>query len=87
MPSKKEILKKNKIVLTQNFNTLEEAFAFFDKDKNGKLSKKEIATLLKQAKINGFLRGIVSKKLIEAYDENGDDKINWQEFKQAVKKM
>jgi len=87
MASKKEILRKIKIVLTQNFETEEEAFNFFDKNKDGKLSKREIITLLKAAGINGFLRGIVSKKLIEAYDENGDDKVNWKEFKKAIKKM
>ncbi|MEE9348514.1 MAG: EF-hand domain-containing protein [Flavobacteriaceae bacterium] len=87
MASKKEILRKIKIVLTQNFESEEAAFAFFDKDKDGKLSKKEIVSLLKEAKISSFLRGIVSKKLIETYDEDGDAKVNWKEFKKAIKKM
>ena len=39
---------------------------------------------LKEAKINGFIRGIVSSKLIEGYDKDGDGYINWNEFKTAV---
>ncbi len=87
MASKKDILKKIKIVITQNFETEKEAFDFFDNDKDGKLDKSEISSLLKAAEISGFLRGIVSKKLLEAYDDDGDDKIDWKEFKKAVKKM
>ncbi len=36
--------------------------------------------LLKQAKINGFLIGVVSSKLIEGFDNNGDERIDWEEF-------
>jgi len=84
MAAKDEILKKIQIVITNHFNTPEDAFNFFDKSGNGKLSKKEIVKLLKEAKINGFIRGIVSSKLIEGYDKDGDGYINWNEFKTAV---
>jgi len=84
MASKKKILKKIQILITNHYKTPEEAFDFFDKSGNGKLSKKEIVKLLKQAEISGFIRGIVSSKLIEGYDNDGDGYINWKEFKAAV---
>lgn len=84
MASKKKILKKIQIVITNHFSTPEEAFNFFDKSGNGTLSKTEIVKLLKQAEINGFIRGIVSSKLIEGYDKDGDGEVNWKEFKAAV---
>ncbi len=87
MASKKTILKKIQIVITNHFDTPEAAFDFFDKNGNGKLNKKEIVKLLKQAEISGFIRGIVSTKLIEGYDKDGDGYINWKEFKAAVNEI
>ena len=84
MASKKKILKKIQIVITNHFDTPEDAFNFFDKNGDGTLSKKEIVKLLKQAEISGFIRGVVSSKLIEGYDKDGDGKVNWKEFKFAV---
>lgn len=84
MSQKEAILNKIQIVITNHFNTPEEAFAFFDKDGSGKLKKKEIVKLLKQAEINGFIRGIVGSKLIEGYDKDGDGLIDWEEFKFAM---
>jgi len=87
MSSKKDIVKKIRIVLTQHFNTQEEAFDFFDKSGNGKLNKSEIVTLLKKAKVSGFIRGLVAKKLIDGYDNNKDKEVNWKEFKKAIKEL
>ena len=84
MASKKKILKKIQIVITKHFDSPEEAFSFFDKSGDGKLSKKEIVKLLKQAEINGFIRGLVSSKLIEGYDKDGDGLVDWKEFKLAI---
>ena len=53
------------------------------KDGNGKLSKSEIKDLLHEAEISGFIRGLVSTKLIEGYDKDGDKRISWEEFKLA----
>ncbi|MGB5420064.1 EF-hand domain-containing protein [Algibacter sp.] len=87
MASKKSILRKIQIIITNHFKTPEDAFDFFDKSGDGKLSKTEIVELLKQAEISGFIRGIVSSKLIEGYDKDGDGYINWKEFKTAVKEI
>ncbi|MFD2542100.1 EF-hand domain-containing protein [Lacinutrix gracilariae] len=84
MATKEIILNKIQILITNNFKSPEAAFAFFDKDSNGKLAKKEIVSLLKQAEISGFLRGIVASKLIEGYDKDGDSLIDWEEFKFAI---
>jgi len=84
MLSKENILHKIQILITNHFETPEDAFAFFDKDGDGKLNKAEIVKLLKDAEITGFIRGMVSSKLIEGYDKDGDDLISWKEFKSAI---
>ena len=84
MLSKETILHKIQILITNHFETPEDAVAFFDKDGDGKLNKAEIVKLLKDAEITGFIRGMVSSKLIEGYDKDGDDLISWKEFKSAI---
>ena len=84
MSTKETILNKIQILISNNFKTPEEAFAFFDNDKDGKLTKKEISELLKRAEISGLIRGLVTTKLIEGYDKDGDGLVNWEEFKAAI---
>lgn len=84
MASKKEILGKIRILLTQTFDSPEAAFAFFDKNGDGHLDKKELKALIKHAKVSGFIAGIASKKMIKALDKSKDEKLNWAEFKKAV---
>ena len=84
MATKEIILNKIQILITNHFSTPEDAFSFFDKDSDGKLTKKEILKLLKEAEISGFIRGIVSSKLVEGYDKDGDNLIDWEEFKAAI---
>ena len=83
MTTEEAIMNKIQILITNHFNTPEDAFRFFDDNSDGKLKKSEIVKLLKQAEISGFLRGMVSSKLIDGYDKSGDDLINWQEFQAA----
>jgi Ca2+-binding EF-hand superfamily protein len=87
MTTEESILNKVQILITKHFKTPEEAFNYFDADNDQKLSKGEIVQLLKEAEINGFLRGIVSSKLVEGYDRNADELIDWQEFKMAISKI
>ena len=82
--TKEKILNKIQILITNHYSTPERAFNFFDKDGDGKLTKNEIVRLLKQAEISGFIRGIVSTKLVEGYDKDKDGLINWEEFKMAI---
>lgn len=81
------ILNKVQILITNQFDSPENAFSFFDKDRDGKLKKSEIVKLLKEAEVSGFIRGIVASKLIEGYDKDGDGLIDWDEFKTAVDKI
>ena len=87
MSTKKEIVSKIRIVLTNHFETPEKAFGFFDKNSDGALSKKEIVNLLKQAEVNGFLRGLIASKLVSGYDFSDDNKVDWKEFRKALKEM
>ncbi len=87
MASKKEILKKIRILITQKFDSPEEAFKFFDKDKDGFLTKKELKALVKEADVNRFISGTVAAKMIEALDEDKNKKFNWKEFKSSVAKL
>jgi len=87
MSAKDQILKKIQILITNHFRTPEEAFNFFDENSDSKLSKSEIKNLLKEAEISGFIRGMVSSKLIEGYDTDGDSAINWTEFQQAIDEL
>lgn len=49
MATKEIILNKIQILISNSFKTPQEAFALFDNDKDGKLSKKEISELLKKS--------------------------------------
>jgi len=87
MATKESILNKIQILITNHFETPEDAFSFFDANSDGKLKKSEVVSLLKKAEVNGFIRGFVGSKLIEGYDKSGDDLIDWEEFKLAVDKI
>ena len=85
--TKELILEKIETLVKEQFATEQEAFAFFDENSDGKLSKSELKNLLKKAQISGFIRGIVADKLIEAYDTDSDGAINWSEFKMAINEL
>lgn len=87
MGAKENILRKIRILITNQFDTPEEALRFFDSDKDGKLKKSEIKKLLREAEVSGFLRGIVANELLKGYDKNSDDKISWEEFKVAIAEL
>ncbi|MBT8191439.1 MAG: EF-hand domain-containing protein [Bacteroidia bacterium] len=84
MASKKEILNKLRILITQNFDNIEDAFHFFDKNGDGQLEKNELKNLIRQAEVNRIFSGIVASKMLNELDNNDDDRFNWKEFKKAV---
>ena len=87
MGTKENILRKIRILITNQFDSPEEAFKFFDSDEDGRLKKSEIKKLLKSAAVNGFIRGIVANELLKGYDKSSDDTINWEEFKVAISEL
>lgn len=87
MASKKEILKKIRILITQSFETPQEAFDFFDKNGDGYLTKKELKKLVKSAKVNSLLSGVVADTMLKGLDEDKNKKFDWQEFKAAASQL
>ena len=87
MGAKENILRKIRILITNQFDSPEEAFRFFDSDKDGRLKKSEIKKLLKSAAVNGFIRSVVAKELLKGYDKSSDETINWEEFKVAIEEL
>jgi len=84
MASKREILNKIRILITQSFKTPKQAFHFFDKNKDGYLNKKELKKLVKNAKVSGLISGIVAGKMLDGLDSDKNKKFDWTEFKNAV---
>jgi len=87
MASKEEILEKIKILVVREFDDPNDAFNFFDKDSDGVLNRNEIKALLKEAKINRFLQGIVADALIKELDNSDDEQLGWAEFDSAIAKL
>jgi len=87
MSAKENVLRKIRILITNQFDSPEEAFQFFDSDKDGRLRKTEIKKLLRSAEINGFLSGFVANELLKGYDKSSDDTISWDEFKVAIAEL
>lgn len=87
MGLKEDILRKVRILITNQFDTPEEAFNFFDSNDDGRLKKSEIKKMLREAEVSGFLRGIVANELLKGYDKNSDDTISWEEFKVAISEL
>lgn len=84
MEPKENILRKIRILITNQFDTPEEAFSFFDSDTDGRLKVSEIKRLLKDAEINGFIRGVVANELLKEYDDFSDTTLDWEEFKIVI---
>lgn len=87
MSKKKQIYSKLKIMITREFEDPQRAFDFFDKNADGKLSKKEIKSLLSKAEVSGFLGSIVASKMISSLDKSDDKQVSWKEFKKVAKEL
>ena len=87
MASKKQILNKLKILITQKFDSPEDAFHFFDKNGDRRMNVAELKKLVAEAEVSNFLSGIVARKLMDELDADRDKQFNWREFRRAVKKL
>ena len=87
MASKKDILNKLKILISRRFKSDEDAMNYFDKNSNLYLEKSEVVDLLKEAGVSRWITNIAAGQIISKFDENGDDKLGWEEFKKAIKAL
>ena len=87
MEAKESILRRIRILITNQFDTPEEAFSFFDSDDHARLKVSEIKRLLKDAEANDFLNGAVANELLKEYDDFSNDTIDWEEFKLAISNL
>ena len=87
MASKEQILDKIRTLLTDKFESPEQAFQFFDKDNSGSLNRSEIIEMLRQADISRILGSIVASKMISSLDRDNNNELNWDEFKEVVEDL
>ena len=87
MASKKDVLNKIKILLTRRFKSDKDAINFFDKDSNLYLDKSEVAELLKEAGVSRWITSLAASQIIAKFDQDGNDQLDWQEFKTAIKAL
>jgi Ca2+-binding EF-hand superfamily protein len=85
-----ELVDKVRALMVKNYGSDDEAslrklFDAYDSDHDGKIGKKELEALLKDAGIgNGLTRGAWVKGVIGALDENDDNLIDWAELSKAL---
>ncbi|KAK6125409.1 hypothetical protein DH2020_040836 [Rehmannia glutinosa] len=65
-----------------NNKELKEAFALYDKDKNGKISASELHSVLKSLGEKCSLKDC--RKMISSVDVDGDGCVNFEEFKRMM---
>jgi len=75
-------INKEKLLTEKN---LKMAFDFFDRNKNGRISAKELKYILKDGNVN--TNDSVWKNMIKEIDLNKDGQINFYEFKQMMKNV
>ena len=81
MEVKESVLRKVSILITNQFDSPEEALRFFDSENEGRLKKHELKKMLRGAVENDFLRANVASELLKGYDRSSSDTVNWEEFK------
>lgn len=62
----------------------EEAFLFFDSEKEGRLKKYKLKKMLRGSAVNDFIRTEVANELLKGSDELSGDTVNWEEFKVEI---
>ena len=83
----KEKILRDIHTMISKFSNTEEAFTYFDKDKDGVLNRDEVKGLLKEAGVGMLVRGLVAGEMIKGYDKTGDDRISKEEFKVAIAEL
>jgi calcium-dependent protein kinase len=65
--------------ILKNSFSINKAFEFFDRDKNGQIDKEELQAILQNSGIDRLETNIIKEILLEC-DENGDGVIDRDEF-------
>ena len=82
--TKEKILINIEKLMRGKFSEPREAFDYFDEDKDGFLTKSDFKKLLKEAKVSALIRGLVAEFMLQSFDKNKDEKVDWIEFQEAI---
>jgi len=63
---------------------IEEAFAKFDKDGSGSVSKKEVKAILTDMGLSEEDADSISTRIMDSADADGNDKLSLEEFKKEL---
>ncbi|PQB08227.1 hypothetical protein BST83_14610 [Polaribacter filamentus] len=83
--TKEKILENIEVLMRSKFETPQQAFMYYDSDKDGLLSKADFKNLLKEAKVSVIIRGLVAEFMMKSFDQNNDNTVSWEEFQEAIK--
>lgn len=83
--TKEKILENIEVLMRSKFETPEQAFSYYDRDKDGLLTKADFKILLKEANVNAIIRGIVAEFMMKSFDQNNDKTVSWEEFQEAIR--
>tara|TARA_R110001592_G_scaffold54875_6_gene168178 strand:- start:2937 stop:3215 length:279 start_codon:yes stop_codon:yes gene_type:complete len=83
--TREKILENIEVLMRSKFETPQQAFMYYDSDKDGLLSKTDFKNLLKEAKVSVLIRGLVAEFMMKSFDQNNDNTVSWEEFQEAIK--
>ncbi|KAK1294401.1 putative calcium-binding protein CML45 [Acorus calamus] len=78
------ILEESNVLLEEKHASMEEllqAFAVFDEDRDGLLSPEDLQSIMRKLDIKEGMRIEECCRMIRVYDEDGDDRISFYEFR------
>ncbi len=85
-----ELVQKVQALMQQRYGdtsveSMRKLFETYDRDGDDSVSGDELVQLLKDAGVgNSLTRGAWVKGIVKALDQDGDQKISWDEFSKAV---
>ena len=83
--TREKILENIEVLMRSKFKNPEEAFNYYDSDKDGLLTKSDFKNLLKEAQVSSLIRGLVAEFMMTSFDQNNDKTVCWEEFQAAIK--
>jgi Ca2+-binding EF-hand superfamily protein len=83
--TREKILENIEVLMRSKFETPQQAFNYYDSDKDGLLTKSDFKNLLKEANVSVLIRGLVAEFMMKSFDQNKDTTVSWEEFQQAIK--